>query len=229
MGALVLLACGFALSGAHAADAPDLKSRAHTVAIVSAMGDRIYFQPENVSLFEEYGIASRVLSGSGFDAAAVQAASDTLRADVPVVQLVTVDIPHDRLVSAASDVYRTDKGAIEAVMANIKAWREANAVDLVVVLLPIESTLNDRPNWRMFYGMGVTWNEGAVLMQAVVLDGKTGESVGEAKARALSPLGGSITSTVFMDPAPDSTAGLTNYLKAMLTSTVPGLLRNAGL
>ncbi len=226
----IVLALGWiAQSAAWAADESGLKSRAHTVAIVSALGDRIYFQPENVSLFDAYGVPSRILSGSGLDGVAVQAAAETLRADIPGVSIVTADIPRDRLVSAANEVYRTDKGAVEAVMASVKAWREANAVDLVVLLLPIESSLTDRPNTRMFFGMGVTWNEGAVLMQAVVLDGKTGDSLGNAEARALSRLDVHFTKAAFLDPAPEATAGLTNYMKAMLASTVPGLLHNAGL
>src|ERR1700753_4279602 len=96
----IALAIGcLAQSAAWAADAPDLKSRAHTVAVISAMGDRIYFQPANVSMFDADCVASRVLSGADLDGAAVQAATDTLRADLPGVHIVTANIPRDQLVS----------------------------------------------------------------------------------------------------------------------------------
>ena len=193
------------------------------------MGNRIYFQPENVSLFYADGVPSRVLSGGDLDGAAIQAATETLRADMPEAGVVTAAIPRDQLLSAANEVYRTDPGAVEAVMATVKAWREANTADLVIVLMPIESSLADRPNTRRFFGMGVTWNEGAVLMQAIVLDGKTGEVLAGATARALSPLGAHITTAAFLDTSPESTKGLTDYIRGMLANTVPGLLRNAGL
>lgn len=221
---LAALACaGWVTPGSAA----DLKERLHTVAVVSAMGDTVYFQPGNSSLFIAGQMPSRVLAG--LDGEIERVAKQTLSTDAPGITFVPVETPHDALLAAAARVYRTDEGAINAVRTALQPWRDKHAVDVIVVLLPMQSSLVSHAQPRLFYDMGVSWDEGVVLMQAVVVDGKTGAVIGSAKTKAIAPLGFAVTSETFLDPAPAAKTRLTNYFTGLLDSATPALLRDAGL
>lgn len=208
----------------------DLKPRLHDVAIISLMGDTIYFQPANVWEFSLGRTASRMLDRAELDDEITGTARDTLRADAPDVHFAAAnDVPRDALLADAARVFMTDEGAVNAVRTGLTPWREAHPADLIVVLLPMQSSLENHAQPRMFFGMGVSWNEGVVLMQALVLDGRTGEVLGTAKARAIAPLSFKVTADAFLDPAPEAKAGLSNDMKGLLASMLPGLLHDAGL
>src|SRR5262249_49042381 len=158
--------------------------------------------PGNSSLFSFEQTTHRSLDGADLDGEIVRVVRETLSADVPGATFVSVDEPHDKLLSTARQIYRTDEGAINAVRTELKPWRNSHPVDSVVLLLPMQSSLENHAQWRMFYGMGVSWNEGVVLMQVVILDGKTGEVLRTEKSRAIAPLGFRATSETFLDPSP---------------------------
>jgi hypothetical protein len=227
--ALALLSASLWAGQAWAAT-DDLKTKTRSITVVSAMGDALYFQPENVSMFDFSGAMAHIASRDAkLDDATEAAAAQTLRDDLPGVQIVPYDGPRDVLVDDAGKIFRTDSGAVNALRDDLKAWRAAHHTDLVVLLLPMESRLDDRPSWRLFFNKGVSWNESVVLMHMIVLDGKTGDVLGEAKAHALTPLAFKVTADSFLHAQPDEQAALIGYFRSVLTGIVPRLLRDGGL
>ncbi len=207
----------------------DLKPRAHTVAIVSAFGDTIGYQALNVALIEN-GYSENVhLDGAKLDDAVVAAAMHALTTDVPGFGAIPVDVPSATLVAHANSVRLSD-GPLDMVRDDLKAWRASHPVDLVILLLPGMGQISKHDYFkRAFFGLGVSGRQTILFMRAVVLDGKTGEILNDLKARAVGRLAGTYNEAAFSNPTPQSNALLAAEMRALLSNTVPGLLRGVGL
>lgn len=218
------------VEGKDAIPVVDLKPRAHTVAIVSAFGDVIGYQALNVAVFFEGGYSNKIaLDGAKLDDAIVTSAIHALSGDVPGFGLASIDVPHDTLVAHANSVRMRD-GPLDMVRDDLKAWRASHTVDLVIVLLPAMGQISQHDYFpRAFFGLGVSGRQTILFMRAVVLDGKSGEILGDLKARAVGRLAGAYTEQAFTNPTPENKTMLAAEMRAMLANTVPGLLRGVGL
>src|ERR1700710_392309 len=151
----------------------DLKSRAHTVAVVSALGDVVGYQALNAGLLSGGYSENIALDGAGLDDVAGRVALHTLTADMPGFGLVAVDVPHATLVAHANSVRLSD-GPLDSMRDDLKPWREGHPVDLIVILMPGGGQIDRHDNIRRaFFGLGVSGRQTVLFLRAVVLDGKS--------------------------------------------------------
>jgi len=198
------------------------------VAIVSALGDAIGYQAMNAGLWDGGYNITIPLTGANLDTAAEAMVLHALTADIPGVGMKSMDVPRDALV-AHGNSQRLSNGPRDMIRDDLKPWREAHDVDLIILLMPGEGAVDRHKTGRYFFGMGVSGRDAVLFLRVVVLDGKSGEVLSDMKARAVGRLGGLYPETVFSHPTPEGNATLAAEMRNLLQGTIPGLLHNAGL
>ena len=201
---------------AQAAELPDFRATAHTIAIVSVLGDEI----------DTYGGTAPV-ADAGFDAVAEKAIADQIAADLPGASVRSVSVPRD--VFHAQMYPKTGFGdaGMDKSRAYLLPWAAAHPVDYIVILRKTVG-VPFAPSYVKITCFGVSvdcWGMTA-FFNVTVCDGKTLKVVADLSVRDLKwgsiPYGRG-------EPTPEHLPILTDDVRAMLASVVPGLVHGVGL
>ena len=201
---------------AQAAEIPDFKATAHTITIVSVLGDEI----------DTYG-GSAPVADAGFDTVAERAMADQIAADLPGASVRSVGVPRD--VFHAQMYPKTGFGdaGMDKSRAYLLPWAAAHPVDYIVILRKTVG-VPFAPSYVKITCFGVSvdcWGTTA-FFNVTVCDGKTLKVVADLSVRDLKwgsiPYGRG-------EPTPEHLPILTDDVRAMLASVVPGLVHGVGL
>jgi hypothetical protein len=211
----VALAC--ALSGtARSADAPDFKATAHTVAIISLLGETL--QNPSGELITS--------PGAGFDDIGEHAMAAQIIADLPGVTVVRVGGPRDVLLLQMYPRNGFGDVGMENVRATLKDWAAAHSADYIVILRKV---VGPGGGYRSAaYGIGLNYYGAFAFLNVTVCDGHTLKPVAQFTAQDLK--WGSIAYGDGRNAlTPEKLSVLTDDTRAMLASLVPGLVHGVGL
>ena len=201
---------------AQAADAPDFKATAHTIAIVSVLGDEI----------DTYG-GTTPIADAGFDALAERAMADQIAADLPGASVRSVGVPRDVLHAQMYPKAGFGDAGMDKSRAYLLPWGAAHPVDYIVIFRKTVGNPDTNEFGTPFcFGISLDCWGTTAFLNVTVCDGKTLKVVAALSVRDLS--WGSIRYERG-DPTPEHLPILTNDIRAMLASVVPGLVHGVGL
>lgn len=204
----------------RAAEVPDFKTTAHTVAIVSLIGDTI-----------NEGDAVVPAAGAGFDDTAEQAMARQIRADLPGVSVVRLGGPRDPLLTLMYPDHGFGDVGMKQVREALKRWAAAHPVDYIVILRKTAGMIEWRDLGHSMstkyytFGIGLLGGRPEAFVNLTVCDGTTLEIVGDLSARDENWGSREYTFKNGKEQIP----ALTADIQAMLASVVPGLVHGVGL
>lgn len=205
---------------AQAAELPDFQATAHTIAIVSLIGDTI-----------NEGDTVVPAPGAGFDDVAEQAMARQIRDDVPGVSVVRVGGLRDPLLALMYPNHGFGDVGMKQVRAALKSWAASHSVDYIVIL----RKTNGIVEWRSAgstmsmkyyaFGIGLLGGGPNAFLNVTVCDGSTLDVVTDLAARDEKWGSREYTYKNWKEQIPT----LTGDIQAMLASVVPGLVHGVGL
>ena len=213
----LLFAALFAGAGtAQAAEAPDFQATAHTIAIVSVLGDEI----------DTYG-GTQPIADAGFDTVAERAMADRIAADLPGATVRSLGLPRDVLHAQMYPKTGFGDAGMDKSRAYLLPWAAAHSVDYIVIFRKAVG-VPDTHSFDKLVCFGISldcWGTTA-FFNITVCDGKTLKVVADLSVRDLK--WGSIPYGRH-EPTPEHLPILVSDVRAMLASVVPGLVHGVGL
>jgi len=219
-----LMACAslaLALAGpASAGDAPDFAATAHTVAIVSLLGDTI-----NV------GDAVLPAPDGGFDDLVEHAMARQIAADIPGAGVVRVGGARGALLEQMYPDHGFGDVGMDQVRAALTDWAASHHVDYIVILRKTFGTIERREagySMTMRYdtfGMGFLAGAPNAFLNVTVCDGKTLKVVAGLSARDQNWGSQAYQYKNLRGQMP----AFIGDVRAMLDGVVPGLVHGVGL
>lgn len=204
-----------ATQGAPAHDAPDFRATAHSIAVVSILGDEINaFGPPHA------------VDGAGFDALSETAMTTQIGADLPDAKVATVDLPRAELHGWMYPHTGFGDPGMDRTRESLKAWAAAHRADYIVIF---RKTVGMPPGTyykTTFFGIGLFNTVPVAFLNITVLDGRTLDVVAQLSTR---DVGWGSIQYGRNDPTPDKLPVLADDTKAMLASVVPALTHGVGL
>jgi hypothetical protein len=218
------LALGLLLStgAACAEDAPDFHATAHSVAILSLLGDTQ----------DTYSGVQLPIPDGGFDDLAERAMRDQILADLPDASVVRLDSPREPLLDLLYKTVGNGDAGMMALRENLQGWAAAHPADYIVILRKTFGMIEDRglgysmnAHWG-FFGIGLFRQTPMAFLNITVCDGRTLEIVASQSLRdekwgSISYARTGVTAAQMPVFAAD--------VRAMLASVVPALTHKTGL
>jgi hypothetical protein len=207
------------------AQTPDFKATAHTVAVVSLLGDELNLGAST----------ARPVPGAGFDALVEAAMVKQVMADLPGVKVSKVDAPRADLLAALYPPNGFGDVGMDNLRQALRLWAAEHAVDYIVVFRKTEGdpfpTVHDK---IPFFGIGLANKNSdavvnrltpAALLNVTVLDGTSLAPVANLSARDTD-----WSQYDFKRGVPEATwlPRLVDDAKAMLASMTPALVHGVG-
>jgi hypothetical protein len=211
---------------AQAGEVPDFRATAHTVAVISLLGDDV----EAMS-----GVAVPVPQ-AGFDEMTERAMARQIRSDLPDATVVLIGGPRAPLLEQMYPAHGFGDLGMKQLRTALQPWAAAHKTDYIVIFRKTMGQAFPRASYKIpFFGIGLTMSDTpiqpngiapAALLNITVLDGTTLEIAAELSAR---DVGWGSMAYSRTDPTPEHLPVLADDIKAMLASMVPGLVHGVGL
>lgn len=216
--ALVLLV---AFGTAARADTPDFKATAHTVMVLSLVGDELNFDT-----------GAKAVSGAGFDAIAERAIVKQIKADLPGATVTAADAPHAELLTELYPAGGDNETGMGNLRQALRLWAAEHPSDYIVVFRKGSGEPFPAAPGFSFFGIGLAPKNGksalvpAALLNVTVLDGSSLAVVADLSARDTD-----WSQFNFKKGAPEAgwLPRLVEDTKAMLGSMAPTLVHGVGL
>lgn len=207
-------------AAARAADTPDFKTTAHTVAILSVLGDRIDIGGANVQAPELDSLGEHLMANQ-------------IAIDLPQASVVAVGGSRQAWWSTLYPSHGFGDIGMTQLREALRPWAAAHTVDDIVVLrnavgFPFPNAFS---KFGVF-GIALTRNSNdtgvttAAMLDLVVLDGKTLDIVTDLSVR---DVGWESMPYKFFRLSDVQQQALVEDTRAMLSGVVPGLVHGVGL
>jgi len=222
--ALACLSALFAILAAAATPAaagPDFKATAHTVAVVSLLGDELNFDT-----------GTKPVAGAKFDALVEGAILKQIKADLHGVTATVVDAPRAELLAEMYPAGGDNETGMGNVRQALRLWAAEHPADYIVVFRKQTGEPFPAAPGFTFFGIGLAPKNGkgvpvpAALLNVTVLDGSSLAVVADLSARDTD-----WSQFNFKKGAPEASwlPRLVDDTKAMLQTMAPALVHGAGL
>ena len=212
--ALLLLPVG------AAGEMPDFKSTAHTIALVSLLGDGL-----------DYGGGPSVpVPDAGFDDVAERAMGAQIALDLPAAHVERVGGDTKPLIDAMYLSVGYGDIGMTRVREALEDWAATHPVDYIVILRKTVGVIEDRPAGHSmtyqsgFFGIGRFRGVPTAFLNLTILDGHTLDVVADQSVRDLN--------WASSGPEPTGDSGRPRFVddvRAMLSSIAPALVHQAGM
>lgn len=220
------LTCFFAVLAVAAATfgpavaAPDFRA-AHTIAVMSLLGDELNFDT-----------GAKAVAGAGFDAVAERAIIKQIKMDLPGIVVTTADAPRADLLSELYPAGGDNETGMGNLRQALRLWAAEHPADYIVIFRKQTGEPFPAAPGFSFFGIGLAPKNGkgvpvpAALLNVTVLDGTSLSVVTDLSARDTD-----WSQFNFKKGAPEAgwLPRLVDDTKAMLQTMAPALVHGAGL
>lgn len=222
----IAIACWLG-SAAHAEDAPDFKATAHSVAVVSLLGEQIEIMRLGMVMSGGTFWAPATVSNSGFDATAEGVMRERLTARFSDINIEAIGVPRETLMTALYGHNGFGDVGMDNLRAALASRGAEHPIDYIVILREIGGVpFSNAFTKAEFFGIGLYEGTPVAFLNVTVCDGRTLKPVAEISVRDVG--WGSIQYTRGM-PKDDQLGAFGVDVRKMIRSVVPGLMDGIGL